>query len=72
MTPAETKRSRIARVVAEAIELFGDEKAALAWLNTAADFLHDGNEVTPIKLAETASGARLVESLIQRTAHGIF
>ena len=73
LTPAETERlMRITRVVSEATQLFGDEKAALSWLNTPGDFLHDEKEMTPMKLAETDSGARMVESMIQRTAHGIF
>jgi putative toxin-antitoxin system antitoxin component (TIGR02293 family) len=73
LTPAETERlMRITRVVSEATQLFGDEKAALSWLNTPSDYLHDEKEVTPMKLAETDSGARMVESMIQRTAHGIF
>lgn len=73
LTPAETERLvRITRVVSEATQLFGEEKAALSWLNTPSDYLHDEKEVTPMKLAETDSGARMVESMIQRTAHGIF
>lgn len=73
LTPAESERLlRLTRVVSEASELFGDEAAALDWLNTPGDFLHDGSQVTPMKLAETDAGARLVEALIQRTAHGLF
>lgn len=73
LTPAETERlMRIARVVSEATQLFSGEEAALSWLNTPGDFLHDGTEVTPMKLAETDSGARMVESMIHRTSHGIF
>jgi putative toxin-antitoxin system antitoxin component (TIGR02293 family) len=73
LTPAETERlMRLTRVVSEATQLFGDEKAALSWLNTPGDFLPSENEVTPMKLAETDSGVRMVESMIQRTAHGFF
>lgn len=63
---------RLARVYAEAEQLFDDEKAALTWLNTPADFLQDDHPITPMKLAETEAGARLVESLIKRTAYGSF
>jgi putative toxin-antitoxin system antitoxin component (TIGR02293 family) len=73
LTPGETERLvRITRVVSFAMQLFGDEKAALSWLNTPSDYLHDAKEVTPMKLAETDPGARMVESMIQRTAHGMF
>ena len=73
LSSLETERlMRITRVVSEATLLFGDETSALKWLNTPGDFLHDENEVTPMKLAETDPGARIVEALILRTAHGIF
>jgi uncharacterized protein (DUF2384 family) len=52
--------------------LFGDEKTALSWLNTPGSFLPGKNEMTPMKLAETDSGVRMVESMIQRTARGLF
>lgn len=73
LNPAETERvMRITRVVADATELFGTEKAALQWLKNPGDFLGDETQVTPMKLAETDSGARLVELLIQRSANGFF
>ncbi len=61
---------RLARVYGEAVELFGDEKAALEWLKTPADYLQDDAPVTPLKLAESDLGARLIESHIRRTAYG--
>ncbi len=73
MTPVETERlMRIVRVVSEATQFFGDEAAALSWLNAPGDFLHGENKVTPMKLAGTDSGARMIESMIQRTAYGFF
>ena len=72
LNEAESEKAvRYARVVAEATLLFGSRESALKWLNAARDFLQDGNEVTPMALAETDSGARLVESMMKRTAYGI-
>lgn len=61
---------RLIRAYSQAVELFGDEPAAMAWLKTPADFLHDEAPITPLKLAESDSGARLVESYLRRTAYG--
>lgn len=70
-TEAESERVvRLARVFSEAVELFGDESAALEWFNTPADYLRDQAPVTPMALASTDAGARLVESHINRTAFG--
>jgi putative toxin-antitoxin system antitoxin component (TIGR02293 family) len=68
---AESERIlRLIRVYSEADQLFGDERATLEWLHAPADFLQNGSPVTPLRLAESDSGARLVETLIRRTAHG--
>lgn len=70
-TEAESERLvRVTRVFAEAVELFGDEKTALDWCNTPADYLQGQPPVTPMMLAATDAGARLVESHIKRTAYG--
>lgn len=70
-TEAESERVvRLARVFSEAVELFGDESAALEWFNTPADYLRDQASITPMALASTDAGARLVESHISRTAYG--
>jgi putative toxin-antitoxin system antitoxin component (TIGR02293 family) len=72
-TEAESERLiRLARVYAEAVELFGDEDCALQWLNRADTYIPGQPPVTPIRLAVKDSGARLIESHIRRTAHGIF
>lgn len=63
---------RLARIAAKAEALFGDSSAAKAWLATRADYLSDGTPISPLELATTDSGARLVETLMLRTAHGIF
>lgn len=61
---------RLARVYAEAVGLFGDADAALAWFTTPAEFIGDKQPISPMELSATDVGARVVESHIQRTAHG--
>lgn len=70
---AESERLvRLARVFAEAVGLFGDEKLALEWLNTPETWIAGHPPVTPLQLAAKEPGARLIESRIRRTAHGFF
>ncbi|WP_267225751.1 antitoxin Xre/MbcA/ParS toxin-binding domain-containing protein [Dyella silvae] len=72
LNEAESEKAvRYARIVAEATLLFGNRDSALKWLNTPRDFLHEDKDVTPMVLAETDSGARLVESMMKRTAYGM-
>lgn len=72
-TEAESERLiRLTRVYAASVELFGDEQQALEWLNTPETFIPRQPPITPIELAAKDSGARLLESHIRRTAHGIF
>lgn len=70
---AESERLiRLARVYAEAVELFGDEAAALRWLNTPQAFIEGQPPVAPLHLAAKDAGARLIENLLRQTAHGVF
>jgi putative toxin-antitoxin system antitoxin component (TIGR02293 family) len=72
-TTDESERMvRIARVHALAAELFGDEAAARVWLNAPAVYVPGAAAVTPYKLSVTDAGARLVEDMLLRTAHGVF
>lgn len=72
-TTDESERMvRIARVHALAVDLFGDEAAAQAWLNAPGVYVPGAAAVAPYKLSVTDSGARLVEELLLRTAHGMF
>lgn len=71
LSSTETERLiRLVRVYIEARSLFDDANAASDWLNTAADFLDDGQPVTTYELAASEAGARWVKTLIRRTAHG--
>lgn len=70
-TAAESERVvRLTRVFSEAVELFGDEGAAVEWFNTPAEYLRNQAAITPMALAATDAGARLMESHIRRTAYG--
>lgn len=72
-TTAESERIvRLSRVFAEAVQLFGNEEAALKWLNTSADYVPGQLPITPMALAVSDCGARLIESHIHRTAWGIY
>lgn len=69
---AESERLlRLARIYAEALQLFGDEDAALAWLKLPADYLQDQIPVAPLTLAASDAGARLIEAQLRRTAYGM-
>lgn len=72
-TTDESERMvRIARVHALAVELFGEEAAAQAWLNAPAQYVPGAAAVSPYRLSVTDAGARLVEDMLLRTAHGVF
>jgi putative toxin-antitoxin system antitoxin component (TIGR02293 family) len=72
-TTDESERMvRIARIHALATDLFGDEVAAQAWLTAPATYVPGAAAVTPYKLSVTDAGARLVEEMLLRTAHGVF
>lgn len=69
---AESERLlRLVRIYAEAMQLFDDEEATLAWLKLPADYLQDQNPVTPLILAASDAGARLIEAQLRRTAYGM-
>jgi putative toxin-antitoxin system antitoxin component (TIGR02293 family) len=59
---------RVVRVVNEAVDTFANREKALRWLRNPADVL-DGQ--TPLDLLYTDIGARTVETLLRRIAHGI-
>jgi len=69
LDPAESDRLlRIVGIVAIAEETFGDSDKAHIWLNRATP-LFDGE--TPLSMADTDQGARAVETLLGRIAHGL-
>lgn len=70
MTPAESERAlRIARVIAQADEVFGTHDKALRWLHTPMRRLE---QQTPLDVLDTDVGARLVEEALAQIDEGYF
>ncbi len=68
LTVAESDRiARLARIAAYAEEVFADEGKAATWLRTPNGAL---GEHPPLELATTETGARLVETALDRIAFG--
>jgi len=69
LTPEQSDRLvRVARVLAAAEETFGNREKAGTWLRRPTTAL-DGER--PLQLLDTDEGAREVETLLGRIAHGI-
>jgi putative toxin-antitoxin system antitoxin component (TIGR02293 family) len=69
LTREESDRvTRVARIVAMAEETFGNRDKASHWLHKSKRRF-DGQ--TPIELLDTEEGARVVEDLLFRIAHGL-
>jgi putative toxin-antitoxin system antitoxin component (TIGR02293 family) len=70
LTPAESDRLyRLARIIARAIEVFGDEKEAQNWLKEPKSAL---TGQTPIEAIKTEPGVQQVDLLLGRIEQGIF
>ncbi len=70
LTVAESDRlTRVARAVAAASETLGTPEKAHAWLRRANREL-DG--AVPLDLLATDPGARAVEAVLERLAHGVY
>ncbi|MDQ5966272.1 MAG: hypothetical protein QG625_2427 [Cyanobacteriota bacterium erpe_2018_sw_39hr_WHONDRS-SW48-000098_B_bin.30] len=61
--------ARLARIHDFAIEVFGNHEKARKWLRTPNRAIKDH---VPLQLLRSDYGARIVESLLGRIAHGIF
>jgi putative toxin-antitoxin system antitoxin component (TIGR02293 family) len=61
--------ARLLRVTEAARKAFGEEDFARKWLNLPVPSL---NGAIPIELAETDAGAREVEAVLIRFAHGVY
>jgi putative toxin-antitoxin system antitoxin component (TIGR02293 family) len=69
LTPEQSDRLvRVARVLAAAEDTFGSREKAGAWLRRPTDALAGE---APLDLVDTDEGARAVETLLGRIAHGI-
>ena len=72
LTVDESERMmRLARITSLAEGLFGDEARAKAWLSKSEQFVPGDARVSPLELATTESGARIVEAIILRVEHGM-
>ncbi len=70
LTAAESDRAmRLARVIAHAMEMIGDDAKAVSWLSTPNRAL--GGE-RPVDQLDTDMGAREVEALLGRIAYGVY
>lgn len=70
LTPSESDRLyRLARVVARATEVFGDEIEAQHWLSEPQRALQGQ---TPLEIIQTDPGVQQVDVLLGRIEHGIF
>jgi putative toxin-antitoxin system antitoxin component (TIGR02293 family) len=70
LTPGESDRLvRLLRAVAKAKETFQNDEKAERWLKKENRAL--GGR-TPLEALETESGARLVENVLGRIAHGVY
>lgn len=70
LTPTESDRLyRLARIVARATEVFGDEHEAQRWLNEPKNALQGQ---TPLEVIMTEPGVHQVDVMLGRIEHGIF
>ncbi len=73
LTEAESERFvRVLRLFAQAKSLFQDHDAAMRWFSTPADYVRGQPPMTPMSMAKTDAGTRLIESHMRRTAYGFF
>jgi putative toxin-antitoxin system antitoxin component (TIGR02293 family) len=60
--------ARVARIFALAVETFGNAEVAAEWLRRPSRLFHARS---PMEMLVTDAGARQVETLLMRIAHGI-
>jgi putative toxin-antitoxin system antitoxin component (TIGR02293 family) len=72
LTIDESERMmRLARITSLSEGLFGDEAMAKAWLSKPGRFVAGSDPISPLELATTESGARIIESVLLRVEHGM-
>lgn len=70
LSPEEADKAlRVARIISQAQDTFGNLDKALLWLRTPDDRL-DGR--TPLSMLRTESGGRLVEKMLFQIDEGIY
>lgn len=63
------KLARVGRIFAVALDTFQDRQKASAWMRRSNRELQGA---APVELLDTDSGARVLEQMLERIAHGIF
>jgi putative toxin-antitoxin system antitoxin component (TIGR02293 family) len=70
LTHDEADRAvRIARILAQADQIFGSSEKALSWLRTPDGRLHDR---TALSMLQTEPGGRIVEEMLWQLREGMF
>lgn len=73
LSDTESERAlRVARVLAQAMGLFGDDEQAKAWMTRPAPYLRGQPEVSPLELCTHEAGAKIIENRLLQTQYGIF
>lgn len=65
----EKRATRVARIRAEAVRVFGTEAKAVGWLNTPHRLLDDQ---TPLEAIKTDLGLQMVTTILGRIEYGVF
>ncbi|MCK9514915.1 MAG: antitoxin Xre/MbcA/ParS toxin-binding domain-containing protein [Ottowia sp.] len=66
------KALRVTRVLARAMDLFGNEEQARNWFARPADYVRGAAAISPLQLCAYEVGARIVENKLLRTRYGVF
>lgn len=66
------KTLRVARVLARAMDLFGNEEQARSWFERPAAYVQGESAISPLQLCAYEAGAKIVENRLLRTRYGVF
>lgn len=69
MKHREEETDRMTRIVALAVQVFGDRGKALSWLQSKDDRI---NGRTPMSMLHTEFGGRVVENMLWQIDEGIY
>lgn len=70
LSPEEADRAlRVARVISQAEEIFGNREKAMLWLRTPDERLANRK---PLSMLRTESGGRLVEEMLWQIDEGVY
>ena len=69
MKHQKEETDRTARIIALAVQVFGDRRKALRWLRSKDNRIHGR---TPMSMLHTESGGRVVENMLWQIDEGIY